>query len=251
MATVRVTKLGTIGTVFGNDSVQVTGFNTALNKLADDMTKEYSKIYAHRNSFNGAAKLMRVTPLKKLKTVKGSSNVQRAAIEIFIKQDSLSNFPFEMRRITVARQSYYIKKSAKHRKRPIIAPITNKTVFMTLVKVKKSSPMVQVRIPRKMNSSTSPNMQRAINTRAKGFYYDKNSMLNPKDLTKISKLSNPNMKVDKTTPSGMYIRSTKKRYPLMQLRNLPIAYLLNSKTTLEKVNFTNRINGLIMELKLR
>ena len=253
MATVKITNLGKIGTRFANTSVQVESFNAGLVKLSNDMAKEYSKIYAHRDSFNGAIKLMKVTPLKKLQSVKGQSNVQRASIEIFIKQDKLSNFPFEMRRITTNIRSYYVKKGSKHKNTVIIEAATPHTIYMTMVKVKKNSPMQQVRIPTRMNRSMYTNMQDAIDSGNKGFYYDAKLAVTPKNFKSpyIKRRQSTKALVDKKTPSGMYIRSARKRYPLMQLRNVPIAYLLNSKTTLQKVNFNSRISGLITELKLK
>lgn len=254
MATVKITNLGKIGTRFANTSVQVEGFNAGLVKLSNDMAKEYSKIYAHRDSFNGAIKLMKVTPLKKLQSVKGQSNVQRASIEIFIKQDKLSNFPFEMRRITTEHRSYYVKKGSKHKTKVIIEAATKNTIYMTMVKVKKNSPMQQVRIPSRMVRSVHSNMQLAIGSGNKGFYYDAKLAVTAKDFKSkhiTKRMNNSKALIDKKTPSGMYIRSARKRYPLMQLRNVPIAYLLNSKTTLQKVNFNSRISGLITELKLK
>lgn len=231
---IKVSGLDKLGTVHGNFSPNVIEFNKGLHTLVDDWAKTYSSLYAHRDGKQSALKLITITPLVKLKTVKGQSNVQRASIEIRVKPDSLNNFPINQLRITTNYQILSVKKSAKHTTRKLTGQIaTNlRTMTVTKTKILKASSMQTVVVPPK-NKATY--LRTASNSKTKGFFYDKKSRVNAKTSTK----------------SGVYIRTNipYKRYPLAELQNIPVAYMFNSTRTINKLNLNKRFAELVGLLK--
>ena len=226
-----------LGTVHGNFSPNVVNFNAGLTKLVDDWAKTYSTIYANKNGKQSALSLIKVTPLAKLKTVKGQSNVQRARIEITVRPDTLNNYPIEQLRVTTNWNILSVSKKAKHTTRKL----TGKTAFttsdlrvmtVTKVKIRKASSMQVVIVPPK-NRSHFLSVAKASKT--KGFYYDKKSRVD----------ANPK------TKSGVYIRANVpyKRYPLVQLQNIPVAYLFNSSRTTTALKLDSRFAELSRMLK--
>lgn len=234
---IKVSGIEKLGTVHGNFSPNVINFNAGVKTLVDDWAKTYSTLYAHRDGKQSALKLIKITPLVKLKTIAGQSNVQRASIEIAIKHDSLNNFPIAQYRLTKNNQILHVKKIAKHTKRTkkdFIVKSSEQTTYLTITRTKilKASSFSTVVVPKAIKASYLATAK-AYNT--KGFFYDKKSKVTAKDSTK----------------SGIYIRTgvPYKRYSIAELQNIPIAYMFNSSRTTNTLGLDKRFAELSDYLK--
>lgn len=189
-------------------------FNNALQVLVDDWSKSTKQTLTINKSQTDIKKLFKIKPLEN----KNKNNYQ-AEISISIQANKLSDYAYDQVRITTGFRKLKVERK---RKEKIVDPGTK---TYTRVKLLKASGFKQAKIPKGLKNIPDKGI--------KGFLYKKQSRVT----------ANP------STPTGIYIRTSNKRYPLIMLRPVPLAYMINSKRIKNNINFDKRLLDLADILK--
>lgn len=195
-----------------------TAFNNELHSFVADWQTTANKRYAYKSGLAGIQKLFKVTELSRPSRASGNTSqvTTKARIELTIKANPLSNFPYEqIRRTTQGRLlKAKFKKSDK-----IVGRFKSYEQTYTVVRVLRNNSM---RVP----------VDRLVGT--KGYLYKKGSRVNGRA----------------STPTGIYVRSQKAtwagkhRLPTKQMYAQPMAVLVNSPQTRNAFNWDKRVRQL-------
>lgn len=189
-------------------------FNNSLNAMVKDWAKATKQTLTTSKSLSQIEGLFKIKPLEH----KGKFNY-RANIEILIFPEKLSNFAYDQVRITTGNNKIRVERKRKNKF------VNSGTKTYTKVKILKSSNYKQAKIPKGINKI--PDIGN------KGFLFKKSSRIT----------------ANASTPTGIYIRTSNKRYPVIMLRPLPLAYMINSRRIKDTLKFEQHVNHLINILK--
>lgn len=195
-----------------------TAFNNELRSFVADWQNTAYKRYAHRDGLPGIQKIFKVTELSRPKRSGGNTSqvTTKARIELTIKANKLSNFPYEQIRRTT--QGRLLKARYDDRNR-IVGRFKSYEQTYTIVRVLRNSTM---RVP----------VDKLVGT--KGYLYKKGSRVTGKV----------------STPTGIYVRSQKatwkgkQRLPTKQMYAQPMAVLINSSQTRNAFSWDKRVEQL-------
>jgi hypothetical protein len=195
-----------------------TGFNKELHSFVKDWQTTANNRYAHRDGLAGIQKLFKVTELSRPKRSGGNTSqvTTKARIELTIKANKLSNFPYEqIRRTTQGR----LLKARYDKSNKIVGRFKSYEQTYTVARVLRNTSM---RVP----------VDKLVGT--KGYLYKKGSRVNGKA----------------STPTGIYVRSQKatwagkQRLPTKQMYVQPMAVLINSPQTRNAFHWEKRVEQL-------